>query len=77
MKIPPDFPLGDGDRVICLTCHSAHGPYLSGVRAFAGQEPIDGVGTGGSPSFKTYFLRRSDPAGKGFEAICNACHRAP
>jgi predicted CXXCH cytochrome family protein len=77
VKVPPEFPLGEGDRVICLSCHTAHGPYESGVRAFAGQEPAGDGGAEGTPSFKTYFLRRSDPAGKRSEAICNACHKAP
>ncbi len=74
-KIPPDYRLGDGEQLICLTCHSAHGPFVSNVRAFSGQAPI-GV-PGDSPHYKTFFLRRLNPAGEGFEALCGGCHRAP
>ena len=73
--IPPDFRLGDGEHLICLTCHSGHGPYVSNVRAFAGQMPMEAAGD--PPWFKTYFLRRSSPDGEGFEALCRGCHRTP
>ena len=29
MKVPGDLPLDAGGRIICLTCHTAHGPYVS------------------------------------------------
>jgi predicted CXXCH cytochrome family protein len=73
--IPTDYRLGDGERLICLTCHSAHGPFVSDVKAFAGQAPM-GV-DGDSPYYKTFFLRRSNPADEGFEAVCIGCHRVP
>jgi hypothetical protein len=78
VKIPPEFRLGDGEHIVCITCHSAHAPYTSNVRAFSGQRPvhIDGT-TDASPYFKTFFLRRSNPAGEGFEALCSGCHRTP
>jgi len=29
MKVPADLPLDDDGRIMCLTCHTAHGPYAS------------------------------------------------
>jgi hypothetical protein len=29
MKVPADLPLDDDGRIMCLTCHTAHGPYVS------------------------------------------------
>jgi len=29
MKIPADLRLDDNGRIMCLTCHTAHGPYAS------------------------------------------------
>jgi hypothetical protein len=29
MKVPDDLRLDDGGRIMCLTCHTAHGPYVS------------------------------------------------
>ena len=29
MKVPADLPLDDDGRIMCLTCHTAHGPYES------------------------------------------------
>ena len=49
MKVPADLLLDDGGRIMCLTCHRAHGEHVS------------------------YFLRRSGP-GRGFGALCEACH---
>lgn len=74
MKAPPEFPLGDGGQIICLTCHSAHGPFVSNVRAFPGQRPMMIDAAGGAPSYRTYFLRRSGPAEKVVEALCRGCH---
>lgn len=71
-KISPDFRLGDGEHIICLTCHSAHGPFVSTVRAFAGQAPVGEPGD--TPYYKTFFLRRTNPAGEGFESLCAECH---
>src|SRR5574341_504231 len=39
MKVPKDFCLDDDGRMMCLTCHSGHGPFLSPVQAYAGQKP--------------------------------------
>ncbi|MCL5885112.1 MAG: hypothetical protein M1377_07225 [Deltaproteobacteria bacterium] len=77
VKIPPEFRLGDGEHIVCLTCHSAHGSYVSNVRAFAEQRPMNVDGADASPYYKTFFLRRSNPAGEGFEALCGGCHRTP
>lgn len=74
-KVPPDYRLGDGEHLICLTCHSGHGPFISNVRAFAGQPPMGMAGD--APYYKTFFLRRSSPDGAGFEPLCRGCHRAP
>lgn len=75
-KIPPEFRMGEGEHLVCLTCHSAHGPYMSNTRAFAGQPPAVADG-GQGPYYKTFFLRRTDPSGEGFEAMCGACHKVP
>lgn len=77
MKIPPEFRMGDGEHIVCLTCHSAHGPYVSNVRTFAGQMPVNADAAGASLYYKTFFLRRSNPADDGFEALCGGCHRMP
>ncbi|MBP2679735.1 MAG: hypothetical protein H6Q82_2800 [Deltaproteobacteria bacterium] len=29
MKVPADLPLDDDGRIMCLTCHTAHGRYVS------------------------------------------------
>ena len=29
MAVPADLRLDDGGRLMCLTCHTAHGPYVS------------------------------------------------
>jgi len=29
LKVPADLPLDDGGRIMCLTCHTAHGQYVS------------------------------------------------
>jgi predicted CXXCH cytochrome family protein len=29
MKVPADLRLDDGGRIMCLTCHTAHGSYVS------------------------------------------------
>jgi len=71
-KIPVDFPLDEGGRMMCLTCHTAHGPYLSPERTFPAQTP-EGPAGGGETGYKTLYLRRSSPV-RGFEALCDACH---
>lgn len=78
MKVPAEFRLGDGEHIICLTCHKAHGPFLSTTRTFADQDQEQEIPTGetgASPYYRTYFLRRSDPAGEGLEALCEGCHK--
>lgn len=75
MKVPPGYPLGDGAYVICLTCHTAHGPFLSDVRAFPGQQPTMPDRAERAPSYRSYFMRRSTPGENAFEALCRGCHR--
>lgn len=75
MKVPPGYPLGDGAYVICLTCHTAHGPFVSDVRAFPGQQPMMADQAERVPSYRSYFLRRSTPGENVFEALCRGCHR--
>ena len=29
MKVPADLPMDDDGRIMCLTCHTAHGQYVS------------------------------------------------
>jgi len=73
MKVPTDFRLDDDGRIMCLTCHTAHGPYLAAVKAFPKQTPFSS-GSSGGPHYKTYYLRRSNPA-EGWSNLCDACHR--
>lgn len=77
VKIPPEFRLGDGEHLICLSCHSAHGPYVSNRKAFSAQGPVSSGAGGEPPYYKTFFLRRTNPAGEGFEALCSGCHGTP
>jgi len=76
MKVPGDFRLDEDGRMMCLTCHTAHGPYLSSAKAFPAQAPeitpLEGAGYG----YKTYYLRRTSPE-RGFAALCDACHGKP
>jgi predicted CXXCH cytochrome family protein len=72
MKVPPDFRLDDGGRMMCLTCHTAHSAYLSTVKAYPKQVPISSASSGG-PYYKTLFLRRSSPT-KGWQPLCSGCH---
>jgi hypothetical protein len=74
-NVPADLRLADDGRMMCLTCHVAHGAYLSAVRAFPEQasEELASVDEG---RFRTYFLRRSDPE-RGAAPLCEACHRLP
>jgi cytochrome c peroxidase len=74
-QIPADLRLADDGRMLCLTCHSSHGAFLSGVRTFPGQDPEDRAGAGG-PRFRTFFLRRSAPE-QGAAPLCEACHGMP
>lgn len=78
MNIPPEYLLGDGEHIVCLTCHTAHGPFLSQVRAFASQMPeTPKGGDGAAPSYRTFFLRRSNPDAAGAEPLCEGCHKVP
>jgi hypothetical protein len=72
MKVPPDFRLDDDGRMMCLTCHTAHGPYLSTVKAYSIQAPFSSNSSGGT-YYKTLFLRRSSPT-KGWQPLCSGCH---
>jgi cytochrome c peroxidase len=74
MKVPGDLRLDDEGRIFCLTCHNAHGPFLSPTRAYAGQQPANpGAPAGTKPAYRTYYARRSDPE-RGFVALCEGCH---
>ncbi|MBI5420645.1 MAG: hypothetical protein HZA60_11195 [Deltaproteobacteria bacterium] len=73
MKIPDDFRLTDEGKMMCLTCHNAHGPFLSTVKTYKTQKPESEGSLRGS-YYKTYFLRRSSPVG-GFDPLCDACHK--
>lgn len=72
VKVPPDFRLDDDGRIMCLTCHTAHGPYLSTVKTYPKQVPFSSNSSGG-PFYKTLYLRRSDPK-EGWSILCDACH---
>jgi hypothetical protein len=73
MKVPPDFRLDDDGRMICLTCHTAHGPFLSTVKAHPKQVPFSSNSSGG-PYYKTLYLRMSNPK-EGWANLCDACHQ--
>jgi len=73
-KVPDDFRLDIEGRIFCLTCHKAHGPFLSPTRAYAAQKPANpGAPAGTKPAYRTYYTRRSDPE-RGFVVLCEACH---
>lgn len=72
MKVPADFRLDDDRRMMCLTCHTAHGPYLSTVKAYP-KQTVFATNTSGVAYYKTLFLRRSNPA-EGWSSLCDACH---
>ncbi len=72
MKVPPDFRLDDDGRIMCLTCHTAHGPYLATVKTYPKQVPFSSNSSGG-PYYKTLYLRRSNPS-EGWSILCDACH---
>ena len=72
--VPNDLRLDSQGRMFCLTCHNAHGPFLSPTRAFASQEVANpGAPAGTKPAYRTYFVRRSDPV-RGFVLLCEECH---
>jgi hypothetical protein len=74
MKVPGDLRLDDEGRIFCLTCHNAHGPFLSPTRAYAAQKPANpGAPEGAKPAYRTYHARRSDPE-RGFVVLCEGCH---
>lgn len=73
MKVPDDYRLDDHGRILCLTCHTGHGKFLSTVKAFPGQKPEAGSSPGGLPNYRTFYLRRSDPE-QGFAPLCSGCH---
>jgi hypothetical protein len=75
MKIPAEFRLDDDGRLMCLTCHKAHGPFLATVKAHPSQKPEPMTPPSGvSDYYRTYYLRVSDPV-KGFAALCDGCHK--
>ncbi|MBI5574978.1 MAG: hypothetical protein HY896_01295 [Deltaproteobacteria bacterium] len=75
MKIPAEFRLDDEGRVMCLTCHKAHGPFLATVKAHPTQKPEPMVPPAGLAGYyRTFFLRVSDPV-RGFAALCDRCHK--
>ncbi|MFA6147195.1 MAG: hypothetical protein WC899_03195 [bacterium] len=71
MQIPADFRLDDDGRMMCLTCHTAHGAFLSTVQTYPKQVPFSN--TSGGTYYKTLFLRKSSPT-KGWSVLCDGCH---
>lgn len=74
MRIPEEFPLNDDGALMCLTCHTAHGPYLSTTKTYAAQKAQNDASSQGRGYYKTYYLRRSSPV-DGFAALCDGCHK--
>ena len=74
MAVPEDFPLDSDGKMFCLTCHNAHGPFLSPTRVFPAQKAANpDASSGRTPVYRTYFARRSDPV-RGFAVMCEECH---
>lgn len=74
MRVPAEFALDDAGRMMCLTCHNSHGPFVSTVKGYATQKPVNPDRPAGTPFYyRTRFLRRSDPD-KGFAVLCDGCH---
>ncbi len=77
MKVPRNFRLDDDGRMTCLTCHSAHGPFLATVKAYPGQKPENPDALPGTPLYyHTRYVRRTDPA-KAYSVLCYGCHEKP
>lgn len=77
MTIPGDLRLDDDGRMTCLTCHSAHGPYVATVKAYPDQIPENPDPPPGTRRYyKTRYVRRTDPA-TGYAVLCHGCHAAP
>ncbi len=75
MVVPPDYRLDDDGRIMCLTCHKAHGPFFSTVKAHPKQKPENIRPPEGVPVYyRTYFLRVTDPE-KGHAVLCDGCHK--
>lgn len=75
MKVPDDFRLDDGGRIMCLTCHVGHGAFVSTAKPSPAQKPENPYPSKGTPYYyKTFFLRRSDPV-QGFAPLCDGCHK--
>ncbi len=71
---PADLVLDEQGRIMCLTCHGAHGPFVATVKSFATQEPENRDRAPGTPPYyRTRYARRSDPV-NGFRVLCHACH---
>lgn len=74
IRPPQDFRLDEEGRILCLTCHTGHGPFLSRVPAFAGQgQAAPGLSDDAGGRYRTYYARRSDPR-EGFAPLCRVCH---
>jgi len=74
MRVPREFRLDDDGRMTCLTCHSAHGPFLSTVKVYPSQQPENPDASPGTPLYyKTRYVRRTDPV-KGWAVLCDGCH---
>ncbi len=74
MRVPAGFVLDDDGRMMCLTCHSAHGSFVATVKTFPGQEPENPDRLSGTSFYyRTRFLRRSDPV-RGWAVLCDGCH---
>jgi predicted CXXCH cytochrome family protein len=74
-RVPSDLLLADDGRMICLTCHAAHGAFLSAERAYPGQAPEKSADAAGL-RFRSFFLRRSS-AEWGAAPLCESCHGVP
>ncbi len=74
MRVPAEYRLDDDGRIMCLTCHNAHGPFVATVKTRPVQAPENPDAAPGTPLYyRTWFLRRSDPE-RGWAVLCDGCH---
>ncbi len=77
MKSPAEFRLDDDGRMTCVTCHTAHGPFLATVKSHPAQEPENPDAPAGTPLYyRTLFVRRADPV-TAYADLCYGCHEKP
>ena len=67
-EVPADLPLGENNKLTCLTCHYAHGS-LSSAKPQASYSFIDSM-VDAERLHKSFLLRRNNADGE----LCLTCH---